>query len=311
MTLNDAINQRVSVRHFKELPMQVNELTNFMRGIEAIPSLFENETDTNKAKIASKNLAFKLLTHAEAEKMFSNLNKVCVYAPYYLFFYGEVNSANFLNCGYIGQIASLWLACNNLAACFQHTGKLRYIETMPTEKASEPSSTTKSEEAKASDDNTEPNGESLQAKSETISEKTGDSFTEAKRLPLALALGYADKSAKLCPKKAVNKCLISGSPTPNLNLQLLLQTACQAPSEYNSQPWRFWTNDNTVHIFTYTTWPFKSDWHQAAESVACGALVANLATLAELKNLPYQIFCEKQVFSEIEKLTYQLSFRLL
>lgn len=295
MTLNEAINKRVSVRKFRELPMQASELNNFMRGIEAIPNLFE-QIYTESPVEQSNKLTFKVLTYAEATQKYSNLSKVCVYAPYYLFFYGEENSANYLSCGYIGQIANLWLTCNNLSACFQRTSRLIRAEQINQEQSN--------------DQNNEAISTVKTEQSETEIESTKSSGEE-KCLSVILAFGQAAQAGKSTRKKLASKCLISGSPSPSLNLDLLLQSACQAPSEYNSQPWRFWTNDNTVHIFSQLSSLFVSQWHQYASSVACGALVANLATLAELKNLPYQIFCEKQAFADIKKLTYQLSFRLL
>lgn len=273
MTLNEAINKRTSVRKFKELPMAAAELKNFAHGIEAIPNLFTQISNVNSEDTKSK-LAFKIMTYAEASSKFSNFGKECYYAPYYLFFYGDETNTAYLSCGYISQIASLWLTCNNLSTCIQRTSKL----VLSTDK-------------------------------ENAEEDTN--LTEEKRLKVALAFGQAANNKPACHKKPANKKYIPGSPAANINLELLLQTACQAPSEYNSQPWRFWANDNTVHIFANEGILFRSKWHQFAANVACGAVVANLATLAELKNLPYQIFYEQQAFSEIEKLTYQLSFRLL
>lgn len=318
MTLNEAINKRVSVRKFRELPMQASELNNFMRGIEAIPNLFE-QVHTESTVEQSSNLTFKVLTYAEATQRYSNLSKVCVYAPYYLFFYGDENSANYLSCGYIGQIASLWLTCNNLSACFQRTSKLIRTERVNNEQAnaqnSEQISTGETEQSETEIESAKSSSEEnlSQARGEkTATAQVGSGQSdEEKCLSVILAFGQAAQVGKSTSKKLASRCLISGSPSPALNLDLLLQSACQAPSEYNSQPWRFWTNDNTVHIFSQLSALFISQWHQYASSVACGALVANLATLAELKNLPYQIFCERQAFADIKKLTYQLSFRLL
>lgn len=320
MTLNEAINKRVSVRKFRELPMQTSELNNFMRGIEAIPNLFE-QVYTESTVEQSSNLTFKVLTYAEATQKYSNLSKVCVYAPYYLFFYGDENSANYLSCGYIGQIASLWLTCNNFSACFQRTSKLIRAEQVKTEHHNDQNnkaiSTGKTQEAEIeieiestklrSEENSSQVSEEKTATAQVSTEQSGEETC----LSVILAFGQAAQAGKSARKKLASRCLISGSPSPAVVLDLLLQSACQAPSEYNSQPWRFWTNDNTVHIFSQIPPLFISQWHQYASSVACGTLVANLATLAELKNLPYQIFCEQQAFADIQKLTYQLSFRLL
>lgn len=325
MTLNDAINRRVSVRKFKELPMQANELANFIRGIEAIPNLFA-QIPSSEGVSSKSNLTFEVLTYNDASAKFANLAKVCDYAPYYLFFYGDESSVNYLSCGYIGQIASLWLTCNNFAACFQRVSQLvpspespniyenaEKIVAAETQSAVTTKATTAvTEETAAATELMEESTEtSLASEAATANETEEVNKTVKKHLQIVLAFGYAESVKSVCKKQAASKKYISGSPTASLNLELLLQTSCQAPSEYNSQPWRFWTNENTVHIFAQPNILFRSEWHSFADNVACGALLANLATLAELKNLPYQIFCEEQAFAEIEKLTYQLSFRLL
>lgn len=302
MTLKEAILQRASVRKFKQLPIKSEELNNFMRGLKSIPGL-----------MPGAELNFVVLTYEEAQRKYKNFSKVCTFAPYYLFFYGDDCRENWQNAGYLGEIASLWLTCNNLGACFQRCDKLLpSSDTVPVtepvpaapvseseyELDSEPETTLKTAATTATP-------AASAAEAETVSD--AEKFAEDKRLPLILAIGHPDKYPGKCRKIAVRKRLISGSPAINAKVELLLHAACQAPSEYNTQPWRFWVTEDTIHIFSKPSLIFRSAWHKKAQAAAVGALVANLATLAELDGCNYRIFAETQAFADIHNLQYQLS----
>ena len=311
MTLKEAILQRASVRKFKQLPIKSEELNNFMRGLKSIPGL-----------MPGAELNFVVLTYEEAQRKYKNFSKVCTFAPYYLFFYGDDCRENWQNAGYLREIASLWLTCNNLGACFQRCDKL--LPSAETVTVTEPVSaapvTPAAPAASVSESASELDSEpettlktaattatpaASAAEAETVSD--AEKFAEDKRLPLILAIGHPDKYPGKCRKIAVRKRLISGSPAINAKVELLLHAACQAPSEYNTQPWRFWVTEDTIHIFSKPSFVFRNAWHKKAQAAAVGALVANLATLAELDGCNYRIFAETQAFADIRNLQYQLS----
>lgn len=305
MTLKEAILQRASVRKFKQLPIKSEELNNFMRGLKSIPGL-----------MPGAELNFVVLTYEEAQRKYKNFSKVCTFAPYYLFFYGDDCRENWQNAGYLGEIASLWLTCNNLGACFQRCDKLlpssdivpvtEPVPAAPAASVSESESELDSEpETTLKTAATTATPAASAAEAETVSD--AEKFAEDKRLPLILAIGHPDKYPGKCRKIAVRKRLISGSPAINAKVELLLHAACQAPSEYNTQPWRFWVTEDTIHIFSKPSFVFRSAWHKKAQAAAVGALVANLATLAELDGCNYRIFAETQAFADIHNLQYQLS----
>lgn len=305
MTLKEAILQRASVRKFKQLPIKSEELNNFMRGLKSIPGL-----------MPGAELNFVVLTYEEAQRKYKNFSKVCTFAPYYLFFYGDDCRENWQNAGYLGEIASLWLTCNNLGACFQRCDKLlpssdtvpvtELVPAAPAASVSESESELDSEpETTLKTAATTSTPAASAAEAETVSD--AEKFAEDKRLPLILAIGHPDKYPGKCRKIAVRKRLISGSPAINAKVELLLHAACQAPSEYNTQPWRFWVTEDTIHIFSKPSLIFRSAWHKKAQAAAVGALVANLATLAELDGCNYRIFAETQAFADIHNLQYQLS----
>lgn len=315
MTLKEAILQRASVRKFKQLPIKSEELNNFMRGLKSIPGL-----------MPGAELNFVVLTYEEAQRKYKNFSKVCTFAPYYLFFYGDDCRENWQNAGYLGEIASLWLTCNNLGACFQRCDKLlpsaetvtvtEPVSAAPVTPAAPAASVSESVSESAAELDSESEmtlktaattatSAASAAEAETVSD--AEKFAEDKRLPLILAIGHPDKYPGKCRKIAVRKRLISGSPAINAKVELLLHAACQAPSEYNTQPWRFWVTEDTIHIFSKPSFVFRSAWHKKAQAAAVGALVANLATLAELDGCNYRIFAETQAFADIHNLQYQLS----
>lgn len=315
MTLKEAILQRASVRKFKQLPIKSEELNNFMRGLKSIPGL-----------MPGAELNFVVLTYEEAQRKYKNFSKVCTFAPYYLFFYGDDCRENWQNAGYLGEIASLWLTCNNLGACFQRCDKLLpSAETVPVTEPVSAAPVTPAAPAASVSESVSESAAELDSESETTlktaattatsaasadeAETVSDAekFAEDKRLPLILAIGHPDKYPGKCRKIAVRKRLISGSPAINAKVELLLHAACQAPSEYNTQPWRFWVTEDTIHIFSKPSFVFRSAWHKKAQAAAVGALVANLATLAELDGCNYRIFAETQAFADIHNLQYQLS----
>ena len=216
----------------------------------------------------------------------------------------------------------MWLTCNNLGACFQRCDKL--LPSAETVTVTEPVSaapvTPAAPAASVSESASELDSEpettlktaattatpaASAAEAETVSD--AEKFAEDKRLPLILAIGHPDKYPGKCRKIAVRKRLISGSPAINAKVELLLHAACQAPSEYNTQPWRFWVTEDTIHIFSKPSFVFRNAWHKKAQAAAVGALVANLATLAELDGCNYRIFAETQAFADIRNLQYQLS----
>ena len=94
MTLKEAILQRASVRKFKQLPIKSEELNNFMRGLKSIPGL-----------MPGAELNFVVLTYEEAQRKYKNFSKVCTFAPYYLFFYGDDCRENWQNAGYLGAVS--------------------------------------------------------------------------------------------------------------------------------------------------------------------------------------------------------------
>lgn len=335
MILKDAIYKRTSQRNFKELPMSTKDLHTFTKGLKAIPALYPESAVT-----------FEILSYAEAEKKFSNFGKVCCYAPYYLFFYGADTPETWHNVGYFGQVSALWLACNNYAACWQKADKLKLLQaesenaefTLPTSEAeAEQVKETAAMENKAKlipetpgdevknleasrqlvDKNEEAESlpktfASFQAEKLSVGE-TALSDGEANFLPFVLAFGSAVKNTadwQPAKKKNLKKFLISGTPEMVADLELLLDAATKAPSEYNRQPWRLWTEGKTVHVFVKPSFFFRSHIHKQADYLAIGAFVANFATLAELKQFKYQLYNEDKAFEGIKNLRYCLSLDL-
>lgn len=378
MILRDAIYRRTSQRNFKELPMSTKDLHTFTKGLKAIPPLYPD-----------CDIAFEVLSYAEAEAEFTNLSKVCVYAPYYLLFYGDDKPEAWYNVGYFGQISALWLACNNYGACWQRADKLQsavrdnvvgadnvadfnaaatlndadpvkegggdeLAETVPAKQAENKQEATGAEKTNAQVAVTEmltsgenatsgveevvAEGTSAAAYDEIFSAKEtlaygsqntpSSSLDEGKKgeletsskigksrgklLPFVLAFGSAAGSNDWKPakKKALNKFIIGGAPEANSELALLLDAGIKAPSEYNRQPWRLWTDGKSVHIFVKPSFFFKAHIHEQADALAIGAFVANFATLAELKQKKFRLYDEEQAFREVKNLRYQLSLDL-
>ncbi|MDO5733417.1 MAG: nitroreductase family protein [Eubacteriales bacterium] len=131
-----------------------------------------------------------------------------------------------------------------------------------------------------------------------------------KPLEQVLAFGVPDqrlRQGRPAARKRINALLITGSPEPSLLFRNLLELARMAPSEYNSQPWRFWVTDYCIHVFLKPARLFGSKLRHDNEELAMGCMLANLYTACQLKHLELEIRIEVEPFKPIRDLEYVMS----
>lgn len=385
MELHEALVRRCSRRKFKEEAMSEKALGAFLAGLDSIPLLHPEAA-----------LTIRFLTYGELKTLFPNYYKSLIYAPYYLFFYGEKSPALMQNIGYLGELSSLWLTCNGYGSCWQVVKGLeqtvwpeaeRLLRAKAEQEESERILTKMRHEAEDArelrredlvteaqrkvegkdlfsgvqtttekgNETTEKKGESegLPAESgepgvaasdaagsagtvdipisaESLSElspaaRAGTEETEgilaeeesilfpAKALEQVLAFGVPDLrmgTGRAASRKRLHALLISGSPEPNPAFRRLLESARTAPSEYNSQPWRFWASEHCIHVFIKPARLFGSKLRHLNEHVSVGCMLANLITQAELSGMELEMRIEREPFAPIRELEYVMSLYL-
>lgn len=319
MELYEALFKRTSQRKFREEAMNEKSLNAFLSGLDSIPLLHPEN-----------NLTIRFITYSELKTLFPNFYKNFIYAPYFLLFYSDDNNESMQNIGYLGQLSSLWLSCNGYGSCWQvvkgieqtvwpEAEKLLREEAMIKEKNRiekeksleieenrnidrEVLVTESQEKYKNKDKNQDSN--ELENKNEDII------LFPSKSQEQILAFGIPDNRIKInkaISRKRVNSLLISGSPEPSITFLDLLEAARTAPSEYNSQPWRFWVTDHCIHVFIKPAKIFGSKLRHENEHVAVGCMLANLITQAELSGLNVELRQEKEPFEPIRELEYVVS----
>lgn len=217
----------------------------------------------------------RFLSFGEMNEYFPDDAPNMIYAPYYLIFYGESRPDVYQNVGYLGQLAILWLTVNGYSSCWQAVEQLRQTNDKP-----------------------------------EISRKDEDAFV-GEPLPIALTFGIEDRRqgpGKPARKKALRNLMVPGSPEPDSEWRMLLEAGRQAPSEYNGQPWRFWVANEGVHLFRKGSFFFRSERHQNMSYVSLGCLLANVMTMAELRQIGLELHREGRSFESVKGLEYILSF---
>lgn len=106
MTLYDAIFTRKSIRSFNTDPVEqslIDELVDFLSDLEApLPNI---------------DWDFDTLTYSEISDILEGPPKLL--APHFLVLRSEKNKGCLQNCGYIGEMAVLWLTAHGIATCWQ------------------------------------------------------------------------------------------------------------------------------------------------------------------------------------------------
>ncbi len=330
MDLHEALFKRVSQRKFREEAMSEKSLNAFLSGLDSIPLLHPEHS-----------LSIRFITYGELKTLFPNFYKSVIYAPYFLFFYAEDNEESMQNIGYLGQLSSLWLSCNGYGSCWQVVKGIEQTVWPEAEKLLRDQELAK-EEARQKEEleleqkeNREISREVLVEESKQLSldssskkesaqiseedDKSLESNNEnkediilfpAKPQEQILAFGIPDNRIKIgrpVSRKKLHSLLISGSPEPNIAFINLLDAAKAAPSEYNSQPWRFWVTEHCIHVFIKPARIFGSKLRHQNEHIAVGCMLANLITQAELGGLNVELRQEKEPFAPIKELEYVIS----
>ena len=265
MELFDALRARTSVRSYLTRVPGNRVQIDLLNYINNVPVLLP------EADISIELLSFEDLLEyfpQEAEKM--------IKAPLYLAFKGNLDLYQFMNVGYYAEHAAIWLTGRDLASVWQTGFRIRQLqddEILDEIKLSQ-SKSKRGKAANLSSSNSESLIESLENMTKPL-------------MPAVLALGYSKQTTRRpASKKRLSKILLSDRSKINNNVLSLLEAARLAPSEYNTQPWRFAVEDeNLIHIFMKEPILFNSLQRQYMRQVSMGCALGNMEIMAALRGI--------------------------